>query len=50
VYAAGFSYALLGEQLGPAGFAGGGLLVAAAVGTQLWNRRAADAEVVEDAE
>ena len=50
VYAAGFSYALLGEQLGPAGFAGGGLLVAAAVGTQLWNRRAADAEDVEDAE
>eukprot|EP00968_Pinguiococcus_pyrenoidosus_P019235 scaffold2061_cov246-Pinguiococcus_pyrenoidosus.AAC.1 len=35
---AGFAYLLLGEQLGPEGFVGAGLITAAAIGSQLLGR------------
>lgn len=34
VYAAGFAYLLLGESLGPAGFAGAGIITGAALWSQ----------------
>jgi len=38
VWGAGFAYLLLGEQLGPEGFVGAGLITAAAIGSQLLGR------------